>query len=173
MKKYIYILMLVLSIIIMLSGLTMSYFHDKANNIHVPFTIGTVDMEIKEILPDGLDSWKPGKDNALTLNWTFENVGSMPAKLSVQVKGEWDGNENLENDAVKFDINDGNWSLNEDVHYQYYEPVREDESAGLSLNVWFEIDKDDVDIEKCAAYNNAEYNINLTLYAEQVTGSWE
>lgn len=166
MKKFICMLLLVLSIIIMLSGLTMSYFHDKSNKVQIPFTTGILKMEIN--FPENQEDWKPGEENAIPLEWSFKNVGSQPAKLRVKVEGEWDS-ETLSNEAVKWEMkNTLDWNKDED-YYIYDGTVDENEEVSLGFDVWLEIN----DIENCHEYNEAKYNITLTMEAVQETGSWD
>jgi hypothetical protein len=170
MKKSIYIVLLVISIIILLSGLTMSYFHDKSDKIQIPFTTGTFKVKITES-PINQEGWKPGVDNAIPLVWSFKNVGSQPAKIRVKLEGEWNGNYGTLNDqAVGWDIMDKydlDWE--DGVYYVYDGPVDKNEKVSIGFNVWLEIN----DIENCEVYNEADYNITLTLEAIQETGSWE
>lgn len=169
MKKSICILLLVVSIIILLSGLTMSYFHDKSDKIQIPFTTGTFKIELEEIFPEDLENWKPGEDNAIPLEWSFKNVGSQPAKLRVKVEGEW-LSETLINEAVKWEMkNTLDWNKDED-YYIYDGTVDENEEVSLGFDVWLDIVSI---IENYEAYNKAEYNITLTMEAIQVDGSWE
>lgn len=166
MKKFICMLLLVLSIIIMLSGLTMSYFHDKSNKVQIPFTTGILKMEIN--FPENQEDWKPGEENAIPLEWSFKNVGSQPAKLRVKVEGEWDS-ETLSNAAVKWEMNASDWDKGGD-YYIYDETVDENEEVSLGFDVWLDIESI---IENYEAYNKAEYNITLTMEAVQKMGSWD
>jgi hypothetical protein len=170
MKKYIYILMLVLSIIIMLSGLTMSYFHDKSDKIQIPFTTGTFKVKITES-PINQEGWKPGVDNAIPLVWSFKNVGSMPAKLRVKLDGVW-GNETLNNEAVNWEIakNALEWKKSGD-YYLYNGTVDVNKEVSIGFYVW--LDENSITLENYKAYEGAKYEITLTMEAIQVDGSWE
>lgn len=166
MKKSICILLLVVSIIILLSGLTMSYFHDKSDKIQIPFTTGTFKIELEEIFPEDLENWKPGEEKAIPLEWSFKNVGSQPAKIRVKIEGEWDS-EALSNAAVKWEMNASDWSKDGD-YYLYNGIVDENEEVSLGFDVWLDIESI---IENYEAYNKAEYNITLTMEAIQADGS--
>ena len=167
MKKSICILLLVVSIIILLSGLTMSYFHDKSDKIQIPFTMGTLEVEITEF-PGNKEDWKPGETKQL--EWSFENVGSQPAKLRVKLDGVW-GNETLNNEAVNWEIakNALEWKKSGD-YYLYNGPVDKNEKVSIGFDVYLDIG---LDTENCDAYSGANYEITLTLDAIQADGSWE
>lgn len=169
MKKFICMLLLVLSIIIMLSGLTMSYFHDKSNKVQIPFTTGILKMEID--FPENQEDWKPGEDNAIPLEWSFKNVGSMPATLRVKLDGVW-GNETLNNEAVNWEIakNDSEWKKSGD-YYLYYGTVDVNKEVSIGFYVW--LDENSITLENYKAYEGAKYEITLTMEAIQADGSWE
>ncbi|NLM09993.1 MAG: hypothetical protein GX213_04285 [Clostridiaceae bacterium] len=160
MKKAICALLLVLSIIIMLSGLTMSYFIDKSNEIQIPFTTGILEMEIVE-LPEDLENWVPGKNNALEIGWCFKNVGKQPAWLRVKIDGKWKP-EVLADIAQWEQKNDG-WNMRDDYYYLYEEPVYPNETVRIDFDVWLNMSIDSIDEN----YNSAEYTIKMTLEAAQ------
>jgi|LSQX01.3.fsa_nt_gb hypothetical protein len=166
MKKSICILLLVVSIIILLSGLTMSYFHDKSDKIQIPFTMGTLEVEITEF-PGNKEDWKPGETKQL--EWSFENVGSQPAKLRVKVEGEWDS-EALSNAAVKWEMNASDWSKDGD-YYLYNGTVDVNKEVSIGFYVW--LDENSITLENYKAYEGAKYEITLTMEAIQADGSWE
>jgi len=170
MKKSICILLLVVSIIILLSGLTMSYFHDKSDKIQIPFTMGTLEVEITEF-PGNKEDWKPGETKQL--EWSFENVGSQPAKLMVKLEGEWNKGE-LDVGTVDLDIMNkykyySNWER-AGSYYVYNGPVDKNETVSIGFDVYLDIG---LDTENCDAYSGANYEITLTLDAIQADGSWE
>jgi hypothetical protein len=123
-------------------------------------------MEIKDFPADQGD-WEPGEEKAIPLEWSFKNVGSQPAKIRVKIEGEWDS-EALSNAAVKWEMNASDWSKDGD-YYLYDGIVDENEEVSLGFDVWLDIN----DIENCHEYNEAEYNITLTMEAVQETGSWD
>lgn len=172
MKKSICIFLLVVSIIILLSGLTMSYFHDKSDKIQVPFTTGTFKIELEEIFPEDLENWEPGEEKAIPLEWSFKNVGSQPAKIRVKIEGEWDDVDELDDGAVDLDIMDiydSDWE--DGVYYVYDGPVDENEEVSIGFYVW--LDENSITLENYKAYEGAKYEITLTMEAIQVDGSWE
>jgi len=174
MKKSIYIVLLVISIIILLSGLTMSYFYDKSDKIAIPFTTGTFKVELKEIFPNEeiLKSWKPGDSNAIPLEWSFKNVGSQRAKLRVKLEGKWD-DETLDKDAVHIVLTDTDWNKKDPCYYEYHETIKENDEVSIGFDVLLDLNPDNITPDNCEAYNGAGYKITLTMEAIQVNGSWE
>lgn len=168
MKKSICILLLVVSIIILLSGLTMSYFHDKSDKIQIPFTMGTLEVEITEF-PGNKEDWKPGETKQL--EWSFENVGSQPAKLMVKLEGEWNKGE-LDVGTVDLDINKyySNWER-AGSYYVYNGPVDKNETVSIGFSV--SLNEGSITPENYESYEGANYKITLTIEAIQDNGSWE
>lgn len=163
MRKVVCSLLLVLSIIIMLSGLTMSYFFGKSNDVLIPFTTGILEMEITN-LPEDTDNWIPGKDNAKELEWTFKNVGSQPAWLRVKVEGKWD-NVDLADIAQCEHITEGwDWD-NDNGFYVYKNSINSNETANIKFLSWLDMDINNYN----ELYNSAKYTITMTLEASQET----
>ncbi|NLZ51881.1 MAG: hypothetical protein GX892_01820 [Thermoanaerobacteraceae bacterium] len=160
MKKTICVLLLVLSIFIMFSGLTMSYFHDKSKEIQIPFTTGKLVMEINDfpVIRDN-EEWFPGKKNAKNLEWSFKNVGTQPAELRVKAEGKWD-DDTLEDIVVWEQIT--GWEEKED-YYLYNKLVYPDDTVNIEFDVWLDLNKDNFNEN----YNSAKYTIKLTLESSQ------
>lgn len=165
MKKTINIVLMILSVIVMLTGLTISYFYRRAGEKQIPFTTGILKMDIV-YGPDDVKDWTPGRNNSVNLEWCFKNTGNQPAKLRVMIEGEWSP-ESLD-DITKWEQITG-WNKEGD-YYLYDRVVYPEEEVNLGFDVWLDIDGVTENLE---AYDSAEYKIRLTLEAIQETGMWD
>jgi len=148
----------------MLSGLTMSYFTGKSDDLKIPFTTGSVVMEITDFpeIGDGEENkWAPGESNAKNLEWSFKNVGTQPAWLKLSIEGNWN-NDMLDDGIVVFEQKLNDWK-NHDGYYLYEKQVQPGDTAYIQFNAWLDLNKDNYRDE----YSSAKYTITITLNASQ------
>lgn len=161
MKKTICVILLALSVFIMLSGVTMSYFN-SGKETEIPFTTGIFKVVIENLTSDAeiSEPWFPGRENAKKVEWIFRNTGDQPAWLRIKIDGKWDP-EHLEDRAV-WELSNNDWYMYGDYYYCKF-PVPPGETAGISFYVWLDMDLLNMD----ESYNSAIYNILLTMEASQ------
>ncbi|AGC68318.1 hypothetical protein Cst_c13270 [Thermoclostridium stercorarium subsp. stercorarium DSM 8532] len=162
MKKTIIVYMLLcLTVFIMLSGLTISYFYDRSDKFQVFFTTGVLEMELDNLTED-TDNWLPGRQNAKEIKWSFKNVGNHPAWVRIKIEGEW--NPEFLNDIAIWEQKHSGW-YKQGEYYFYQEAVSPNQSVDIDFDVWLKMDSID------ESYNSAEYTIKLTLEASQL--NWD
>ena len=163
MKSVLSVMTLLLACVVMVSGITLSYFTNLSVESEIHFTTGTVNVDIEDMsIADGTwADWKPGIENAKKIKCTFLNDGTMDAYLRICINRGW------ESEASKASVmipevtlvQTGSPVWTEKNNYWYYPGIV---APGQRVTFNFNVSLDSI-----SGYLDEAYNLSLNVEAVQ------
>ena len=165
MKSVLSALILLLACVVMVSGITLSYFTDLSVESEIHFTTGTVKVDIEDIsIADGTwADWKPGIENAKKVKCTLLNDGTMDTYLRICINRGWESNSSKTSaeapEVTLVQTRSTVWT--EKNNYWYYPEI-----VAPGQRVIFNFD---VSLDSISGYLDEPYNLSLNVEAVQAT----
>ncbi|SHI42185.1 hypothetical protein SAMN02745751_00312 [Dethiosulfatibacter aminovorans DSM 17477] len=172
MNRMLMLLMMLAVMITLVAGTTYCFFTAGVTSDEVMFITGSNEVEITENNMSSLalmsvdgdaisdrENWKPGKENAVFVGWSFKNTGDQDSSYRVRIDASWDNGAGNVVHWVK--TGDDEWIEDDFGGYEYFWPetVNPGEEVEISFGIW---------CESIIGVENTSYNIDLEIESCQV-----